>query len=527
MKKITYFPVPAALLRLIAIAGLLALDSSCVRNRMEEELSATPAQSEQVEVKIRLRAAQPSVATRSLSEEQENLIHDVYVFFLQKTDEKVYAAVKARQVASGGGDPGNWTFTALLTVNAGMSATFDCLALANVETSMQGKNLADFNGKTYDELQTELVSEVLTPTALPGAEPAEGMVMWGKGLSAVSVPGTAGTDITVPVIRALASVEVGVGAGPAADNLSAWTGWDGNDASGHPVPFVLKKVYVYRPNNRYAFMPLAAAYGADTRKVTAPSPAGVSAAMDAPFEYDVTGYGIRHEIYLPEANIRQLDGGAGHTGTPGDAGHTDRCALVVCGSYDGHPDSYYRIDFNDNGSPRALIDLLRNHRYYVSITSARGDGEASADEAYTSRRVNLGIEITGWEDNFEDVIFDGVDHVYVERKTILFSGDAGKEGEIAIGSNVPPAEWQMSLNGGQTFVSDETISNADVEVTKPGVSEGGSLLIKTRTALPEGVSTRADTLRMKIHRLEFSICIRQDLDSPDEWGEGGDIPNEI
>lgn len=530
MKRIPHYQSTSAFVRRAALAGLLVLAVACSSDHMEEGLSREPGQPEQVEVKIHLRTSQPATPTRALSVEQENLINDVYVFFFNTTDNRVYTVVKGKNVTPNVSDPAKWAFTASLIVNTGTRTTFDCLVLTNIDSWMQGKNLADFNGKSYDELQTILVSNELSAAALPAASPEEGLVMWGKASTPVSVPADA-ASITVPVIRALASVEVGVGKGPTADNPTAWPGWDGKDASKKNIPFVLKSVYVYRPNNRYAFMPLATVYDAGQRKVTAPSPEGGSALITAPFIYDLPAgaYGIRREIYLPEADIRQtVPGGPGHTGKPGDAGHKDRCALVVCGSYNGHADSYYRIDFNDNAADRSLIDLLRNHRYYVSIISVQGDGEASAQEAYESLRINMGIEITGWTDNFQDIAFDGTDWMYAQKKSIVLPGNEGQTGTIAMESTVDPAEWEMSFDGGITYTKEPSLADTDFRVTKPTTATGGSMEIKTLRSMAENDPDRTSTLTIKAKRLTFKIKITQTSDKPADWEqEGGDFNQNI
>jgi hypothetical protein bfra3_05368 len=530
MKRIPHYQSASAFVRRAALAGLLVLAAACTNDRMEEGLTPEPGQPEQVEVKIRLRTNQPASPTRALSVEQESLINDVYVFFFNTTDNRVYTVVKGKNVTPTVSDPTKWTFTASLIVNTGTRTTFDCLVLTNVDGWMQGKNLTDFNGKNYDDLQTMLVSNELSPAALPAASPAEGLVMWGKAASPISVPADA-ASITVPAIRALASVEVGVGKGPAAENLATWPGWNGKDASGKDIPFVLKKVYVYRPNNRYAFMPLATVYDASRRKVTAPSPEGISALITAPFIYDLPAraYGIRREIYLPEADIRQtVPGGPGHTGKPGDAGHKDRCALVVCGSYNGHADSYYRIDFNDNAADRSLIDLLRNHRYCVSITSVQGDGETSAQEAYESLRINMGIEITGWTDNFQDIVFDGTDWMYAQKKNIILPGNEGQKGTIDMESSIDPADWEMSFDGGVSYTRNASLENTDFRVTKPATATDGKLEIKTLRAMAGNDPDRTSTLTIKAKRLKFDIRITQKPDNQADWEqEGGEFDKDF
>lgn len=530
MKRISHYPNVSAFVRRAALVGLLVLAAACTRDRMEEVLPPEPGQPEQVEVKIHLRTSQPASPTRALSVEQESLINDVYVFFFNTTDNRVYTVVKGKNVTPTVSEPEKWTFTASLIVNTGTRTTFDCLVLTNIDAWMQGKNLTDFNGKSYDELQTILVSNELSPEALPASSPTEGLVMWGKATSPVSVPADA-ASITVPAIRALASVEVGVGKGPTIDNLTIWPGWNGKDASGKDIPFVLKKVYVYRPNNQYAFMPLATVYDASQRKVTAPSPEGISALITAPFIYNLPAgaYGIRREIYLPEADIKQVTPGSpGHTGKPGDAGHKDRCALVVCGSYNGHAESYYRIDFNNNAADRSLIDLLRNHRYYVSITSVQGDGENSAQEAYESLRINMGIEITGWTDNFQDIAFDGTDWMYAQKKNIILPGNEGQKGTIDMESTIDPADWEMSFDGGVSYTKNASLENTDFRVTKPATATGGKLEITTLRTMAENDPDHTSTLTIKAKRLRFDIRITQKPDRQTNWEqEGGEFDKDF
>lgn len=526
---------PALMCRMALACLLSAVVTACVRDRIDAELPPVPAQPEQVEVKIHLRANRPASPTRTMTPEQENKINDVYVFFLNKADnDRVHSVVKGKNVEQNSTEPEKWTFTASLSVSSGATATFDCMVLTNVEGWMSRQNLPGFIGMDYDALQKALVSDVLKPApgssaGLPGSVPTDGLVMWGKGLAPVSVP-VATASITVPVIRALASVEVGVGVGPKLENVDSWTGWDGNDASGNGIPFVLKKVYVYRPNKQYAFMPRWDAYVSDDRKVNAPSPAGESAAIESPFEYTLPegAHGIRGQIYLPEADIKQIiSGDPNHTGKPGDAGHTSRCALVVCGSYDGHADSYYRIDFNDNAAGRSLIDLLRNHRYYVTITSVHSDGEDSAKEAYESLRVNLGIEITNWTDNFQDVHFDGDNWMYAAQKHITLPGAKGFTGSIAMESSIDPAEWEMSFveSDGGTTLPDKSpsVQNTFFRVTKPATATGGKLTITTLGEnMTDNEPDRTATLTIKARGLTFKISIIQKPGKHADWQGGGE-----
>lgn len=452
-------------------------------------------------------------STRGLTETDEGQVDNVYVFFLRVSDNKVHSVVKGKDVTNNTAT--QKTFTASLEVAGSAGQEFRCVVLANAGNLLDAQNLNLYKEKTYDQIRQKLVTDPAYASAPELA--AGGFVMWGEADELVSATRRP-QKVTVNMIRAVARVDIGVGVSPGK--------WDGKDATGADIPFTLKKVFIFKPNNQCAFIPKAGAYDATAKRVTKPSPAGEVCAV--PFEYNVQPAGaspstppatsLTATIYLPEADVR-----LGENAQSGDLKHTERCAIVVGGSYRGHADSYYRIDFR-NGPGTAIADLLRNHRYQASITSVSADGEQTPEEAYESKRVNISATVLGWNDWSQDVVFDGVDHVYVESKTILLPGNAGQTGAIGTESNVDPAEWQMSLDG-VNFSTDATISNADFDVAKPAAKKG-SLLIRTRNTLADGEAKSA-TLAIKINRLEFTISIEQRPDTPEDWVEGGEFPKDF
>ena len=449
-----------------------------------------------------------STSTRGTSEEEqkkEGRVDNVYVFFLYAEDNKVHSVVKGRNLLQPSDT--ETTFSANLEVKGSAGQEFRCIVIANAGFLLDMKNLNSYKGKTYVGIQQMLVSNAYTTAPAPVAGD---FVMWGEAQQKI-IASRRPQNVTVSMVRALARVDIGLGVNP--------EHWDGMDGDGNSIPFELKKVFIFKPNDRYAFMPVERVYDTDLQRVTLPSPAGGIADIENPFAYQVPAYAtsLTSSVYLPEADIRQ-----GADAEPGDLNHTNRCAIVVGGSYNGHAETYYRIDFR-NGT--VLVDLLRNHRYLVSIRSVQGDGEATPEEAYETRRVNIAATVLGWNDWSQDVYFDGVDHVYVKQKNILLPGNAGQAGTIGVESNVEPEEWRMSLDG-MNFYTDATIANDDFEVTRPAAKTGGSLLIRTRTALAEGQEKSA-TLTVVIHRLVFSIHIVQKPDTSEEWADGGEIPKEF
>lgn len=446
------------------------------------------------------------VSTRGLSEEEEGKVNDVYVFFLRDSDNKVHSVVKGREVTHT--STTETTFTASLEVVGSAGQEFRCMVVANAASLLDMQNLRLYKEKTYADIQRMLVSGNAY-TAAPVIGEGD-FVMWGEAQQKI-IASQRPQNVTVGVVRAMARMDIGLGVNP--------DSWDGTDTDGNSIPFVLKKIFIFRANDKCAFIPVSGAYDPDLQRVTKPSPAGQRTEIGSPFEYDIPAgaTSFTASVYLPEADIRQ-----GENAEPGDMNHTNRCAIVVGGSYQGHADTYYRIDFH-NGT--VLADLLRNHRYLVSIRSVQSDGESTPQEAYETRRVNIAATVLDWNDWSQDVYFDGVDHVYVKKKSILLPGNSRQAGAIGAESNVETSEWLMSLDG-TNFSAGATVSNDDFDVTKPAAKTGGSLLIRTRNKLAEGEEKNA-TLTVKIHRLVFSVSIGQKPDLVEDWVDGGEIPKEF
>lgn len=482
---------------------LLAL-ALCTLSCTKELIDDTNDYGRQVEVRLHLKMSSPNIPTYAITEREENNVNDIYVFFFLKSSGRVYDVVRGDNISNV--SDANKTFTATLILDGITNDTFESYVVANIATFMAGKDKNDFSGKSYDELQLMLqnaVTDKLHATA-------GNFVMWGKADR--EFPSTSSSQsISVPMIRALARVDIGVGVSGV---------WNGNDKNGVAIPFKLKSVHVYKPNNAYSFMPLLATYDAANKKVTTHSAIGT--AIATPMEYAVNGdLMTMRDIYLPESDVRITANGA-----MGDANHTSRCAIVVGGLYNGSTTPcYYRIDFNDNGTPRNLIDVLRNHRYLVNITAVTGEGYPTPDDAYNAITTSMVVEITAWSDLSQDIIFDGVNWVYVQKKMLTLPGSKDMVGTLVIGSNLSVADWQMSFDG-VNFSTDHTVSNADFEATKPTLSDGGTLAIKTLSTIADNMPRRA-TLYIKIGRLKFTISIVQRPDAPTDWEEGAEYPTDF
>ena len=302
-----------------------------------------------------------------------------------------------------------------------------------------------------------------------------------------------------------------------------------------PEVFTLEELYIYKASNRYAAIPSFNTGGNNVLTI----PTGQNELKK--FKAD-----SRAEGYLPESKVV-----FGIADAVGDANHQNRCAIVVGGRYNGSAtNSYYRIDFTarnaaDPSAASVFMDVLRNHRFIVKITSVGSVGEPTPDEAYKSVKSSISAGVIDWVDENRDIVFDGESWVSIETKHVEFADGAGIRALVLLNSNVPPSMWKMKLEGApddNPFVS--TYFSVEKPDDKPAseVVQGGYLVIKTLKDLPEFTGTkpdpdkpgvtipdpnstrstpRHDTLVITISRLEIRVKITQYPYSPNEWTDGG------
>lgn len=502
---------------------LALLPLSCVRDKWSDGLPSADSEQE-VTVELRLRTPNGFFgATRSQATTDESRVDNAVVLFFRGTQAtaKLYAVSQGRSLTPEG-DGTAVSFQVSFVVDADdANDTFSCVVLANV----LGRTLAtDFNGQgteitidglrsvigemDYAALQEALYEAVSAPVQSDG----EAFPMYGR-TTEVLVPATPQTQpLTVSLLRDVARVQLY------------------NTAT---TDFTLTEAYVYRASERRWLMPTTDAFGSvSSTVVVKPSVAeGTgSIAIASPWKYSVSDNRSEAEIYLPEADTH-LEPGA----VPGDKNHQNRCALVVGGSYKGGKTSYYRIDFTttDSDGVRGLMDVLRNHSYNVTITAVRSSGEATPEDAYKSQTADIDVTIIPWEDENQDIVFDGTNWASVNRKRIEFADGAGLEALLSLLSNIAPSSWTMSI-GGSEASSAETVTGTYFSVKKPAdnpspdaTEQGGNLVIRTLQACPEGEEVREEVLHIYIARLELIVTLVQNPYSEIPWEDGGEFPGEF
>lgn len=141
--------------------------------------------------------------------------------------------------------------------------------------------------------------------------------------------------------------------------------------------FVLTEVWVFNSKTNGLIIPYPGNLAGGVAQI--PSlPSGGPVNNNAPLEYYQTaGENSVREIYLFEADAQLID----------DA---DATALVIGGRYATDTDpTYYRIDFRSPIDPtNTAYPVLRNRRYQVTITEARGRGHIDEQTAFNASSVD-------------------------------------------------------------------------------------------------------------------------------------------
>mgnify|MGYP000009676968 FL=1 len=500
------------------IAVLCVLAVSCVRDG-EDPMPDGPSAGNSVRVEILHRAPESGSISRALTAGDETRIDNVLVLFFRKNGMTLHSVAEGSKLTAKSDDDKTYTFETSFSVESALaSEPFTCIVLANAADRYNADERRSWRLQTYNDLQAKLTQQV---TDKLHTSNTGGFVMWGKANEDL-IPSTPQQKLSVPLLRSVARVDVAVDA--------------------QVTNFTLTEVQIYKPNNRLSVMPKLDSYDVSGRKVTAPSVPVGTAILAQNWKYDVVaGNQIDYSIYIPESDVI-LNG----DGTPGDANHLNRCAIVVGGKYpDGNaPTTYYRIDFKEGtpasgGTPSGkLMDVLRNHRYNVRITQVMGRGEETPDKAYESRTADVTAEIITWTDNNQNIAFDGTNWASVERKEVHLNDGQGVEALLQLLSNVKPSQWSMQFslpNGTATSaeVTDASVSGSHFEVTKPAdrpdaaTEQGGKLTIRTKEALPAGSQKRHEVLTIRIGRLEVVVNLYQHPYSDTEWENGGDVENDF
>ena len=491
------------ILNQIILLSIIYVMMGCTSDKIGEE-GATG--STVIPVKIQLNMTVPGQTRGNssiIATPQENQVDDVHVFFVRSNDVIYTVAEGKLDPLSEGEDPMNnkiRTFTTSIIVEGLLNDELTVYAYANIKSTIDKLGIDYFtdNHLTY----TEAVKKELSNLSLQADNPIKpGFVMWGKASTTIA-PGAQKPNIEIPLFRAIARVDVGLG------SRSSVGVWNHDEVDN----FKLKSVTIYNTNSGYMFTP--------NLNVQEEKQKGIHITDDIKaLEKNIIKYNTKNDlsisnaIYIPENDVVL-------GGKPGDINHEKRCAIVVGGLYtnsqgtEDEKETFYRIDFSGVGKP--LIDVMRNHLYSVNITEVKGSGFIDEETAYKNKSFNMDAEVVEWNDvPSEDIIFDGTHWVHIKHKTMYFPGSEGIVGLIPIASNVDVDKWKITpySTGAEDYFT----------IEKPKTEEGNLVITTLKT-----IESRQEVVfKVQIENLQFFIKLIQEPDLPEDWIPGPNYEIEL
>lgn len=208
--------------------------------------------------------------------------------------------------------------------------------------------------------------------------------------------------------------------------------------------FQLESVRIYNYNTAGLAVPDAAdatKWNSSTWQAVAPSLPAAPGAVKGPLVYNNSAADkslYKGEIYLFEAV------------NAGVAAHPDMVCMVVGGTYVSTGEAaFYRVDFSTvSGGNETFLDLLRNHKYTVTVKDVTGPGFGDADGAYESARVDIEVTVTDWHLGGE-MVMDPEGQRYLWLSDLEFEADeAGDTFTMTIDTDA--ASWTARVSESDT-----------------------------------------------------------------------------
>ena len=422
---------------------------------------------------------------------------------------------------------------------------------ANCHDSIVAKGAYREIGMEMEALLAKLTTALDNNAAAVDCLPMHGF------LSSVEITKDAANSVlTVPVLRAVAAVQVATKATLNADGTL--TPGEINNPDGSPL-FRLREFYAYFPTENGRVAPAGDAYvaaGADDKdktrsvdKVSLPAKADVLALENKYSIISAVNVARLGSLYLYE-NKHYTDNGYDQPGSVADNPKVATTRLVVGGVYaddknaDGTPRvSYYRVDITADSSN--LTDLLRNHKYTFNIIGVAGSGYDNSDDAATGVPINIAIQVIDWTDVNNNVDFDRESWFSAETKTIVLPRDINSVRGINVETNVAFGNfWTLSFdtdnNGTVTPVqiadgaTTATIENNRYKIELNRTAEApntkATLSVTAKQAYdsaPASPASLDEVLVIKVRNLRIHINITQVNKSPDDWGSGGEQDTDL
>ena len=356
------------------------------------ELQKGPEQTEEVLLTI-ANGVDRSASTRTGGVEDDNqiLIKNMWVLQVEAKDPKIIRHIVKGELVS---ETKNQFRVKLLDSSGGEKWNI-IVAINSDESDLntnEGKTFSTFatTGKRVDKAA---VNASILMQHVTNDYTAVGVVTL-NGSSDIAI-GRYMSPLSVSLLRAVAKVDIGVGTYNASNNT--WS-----NSGSNKIPFTLKTVQLrgsklgvrwYFNIDSETFDPAA-----NVVKKASTEKQGPETTNPQLYEGVTSNTYFTNRIYMLESAM---------SGSLYDENHLNRPRLIIGGSYEGGPETYYRIDFSGlNGGPKDFFtsDILRNHLYRFSINSVSGPGQPSRDDADKMERESLTFSSTiePWTNGVED-----------------------------------------------------------------------------------------------------------------------------
>lgn len=244
---------------------------------------------------------------------------------------------------------------------------------------------------------------------------------------------------------------------------------------------------------------------------------------------------------------------------------------------DGTPRvSYYRINFQtydensyNDTDPEKQFPILRNHHYVFNIVSVAAPGYNTPEEAANGKPINIKVKVIDWKDELLNVEYDGQTYFQLSQRTLRLPREAYDpygvnqfyETFVEVKSDEPSKFWGMYFederNGVTTPATRQTVGRKSVPLPTAGdvtelknarfhvIKSADRITVRalkpysdwstsagTTAPRPNPLPTpdkdpHRDVLVLKVKNLLVKVNLVQEDASPNDWGNGGNHPNEL
>lgn len=481
-------------------AGVALVATSCIVDEYEinPELSGEPGT-----VRFTLAVpghSTPKPSTRALTEPQEKAIDNVYVlaFYASGDYSGKLAYLKAGEPVTGS----STTFEIELPMGS-----YDLMVVGNAESEVEGAGLVPRTTTKANAIAA------LTFSKTGKWDYTKPIPVWGYTLSSVTVSDTTpAAALDIDMHRMVARIDVELSTAAAGTNNAN---------------FALTEVYLANYNTVGQIAPNytnTSVWDDDGGVVNEGS--GIALAPSLPEgEGNPTGKQTGMAASAPWAPAQVYNSADGLTAgkverviytfeaeNGGKTTHSTNPCLVIGGSYKGDvKTTYYRVDFITKGGTELAptydyLDLLRNHRYEITINKVTGAGYDTPKEAFDARSFNMEADVMEWEE--ADMVESGFDGQYtlaISQNVYEFEAGGGSQ-PLTIRTDYPGG-WKATVYDNENGTG--TSARSWLTVTPPSKDMDGTFNVNIAAGANDDAA-RTAYIHITAGRITLKVTVTQE-----------------